>query len=60
VMKIVPCKGVSRESLEAILRPIYQRAGGVLDISIEMVDQLPIGPTGKRGFVDQRLELRLL
>jgi phenylacetate-CoA ligase len=60
VMKIVPCKGVSRESLEAVLRPIRQRVGGVLDISIEMVDQLPIGPTGKRGFVDQKLELRLL
>jgi phenylacetate-CoA ligase len=57
VMKIVPCKGVSRESLEAVLRPLRQRASGVLDISIEMVDQLPIGPTGKRGFVDQKLEL---
>jgi phenylacetate-CoA ligase len=60
VMKVVPCKGTSRESLEAILCPIRQRVGGVLDISIEVVDQLPVGPTGKRGFVDQKLELRLL
>ena len=39
------------------MRPIRQRVGGVLDISIEVVDQLPIGPTGKRGFVDQKLEV---
>ena len=57
VMKIVPCTGVSAENLEAVLRPIRQRVGGVLDISIELVDQLPIGPTGKRSFVDQKLEL---
>jgi phenylacetate-CoA ligase len=60
VLKVVPCKGVGMDRLEAVLRPARQRVAAVLDIAIEAVDQLPAGPTGKRAFVDQRLELPLI
>jgi phenylacetate-CoA ligase len=59
VLRLVPCKNVGAESLEAVLRPVRQRVSSVLDISIELVDRLPVGLTGKRAFVDQRLELAL-
>jgi phenylacetate-coenzyme A ligase PaaK-like adenylate-forming protein len=57
VLKVIPCEGVGMDRLEAMLRPVRQRVAAVLDISIRAVDQLPTGPTGKRSFVDQRLEL---
>jgi hypothetical protein len=31
-----------------------------MEISIKLVEQLPIGPTGKRLIVDQKLELPLM
>jgi phenylacetate-CoA ligase len=60
VLKVVPCQRVGLDRLEATLRPVRQRVGAVLDISIKTVDRLPVGATGKRSFVDQRLELPLI
>ena len=57
VLKVLPCKGVGADSLEAMLRPIHQRVAAVLEITVQIVDQLPSGPTGKRAFVDQQLEV---
>jgi hypothetical protein len=48
------------DRLEAMLRPVRQRVAGVMEISIKLVEQLPIGPTGKRLIVDQKLELPLM
>ena len=60
VLKVIPCKGVGMDRLEAMLRPVRQRVAGVMEISIKLVEQLPIGPTGKRLIVDQKLELPLM
>jgi phenylacetate-CoA ligase len=57
VLKVLPCEGVRAELLEAMLRPVRQRVAAVLEITVQVVDQLPSGPTGKRKFVDQRLEV---
>jgi phenylacetate-CoA ligase len=57
VLKVLPCKGVGADALEAMLRPVRQRVAAVLEITVQVVDQLPSGPTGKRAFVDQRLEV---
>jgi phenylacetate-CoA ligase len=60
VLRLVLCKGVSAERLEATLRPVHARVAGVLGISVAIVDRLPVGPTGKRAFVEQKLELPLM
>jgi phenylacetate-CoA ligase len=57
VLKVLPCKGAGADSLEAMLRPVRQRVAAVLEITVQVVDHLPSGPTGKRAFVDQRLEV---
>jgi phenylacetate-CoA ligase len=57
VLKVLPCKGVGAASLEPMLRPVRQRVAAVLEITVQVVDHLPSGRTGKRAFVDQRLEL---
>lgn len=57
VMKILPCAGVDVGKLEGVLRPIRQRVSSVLEITVEIVEQLPVGRTGKRSFVDQRLTI---
>ena len=57
VLKVLPCEGVGADGLEAMLRPVRQRVAAVLEITVQVVDQLPSGPTGKRAFVDQRLEV---
>jgi phenylacetate-coenzyme A ligase PaaK-like adenylate-forming protein len=60
VLKVIPCKGVGMDRLESVLRPVRQRVAAAMDISITVVEQLPAGPTGKRAFVDQKLELPLM
>ena len=60
VLRLVLCKGVSAERIEATLRPVRARVAGVLEISVAVVDRLPTGPTGKRAFVEQKLELPLM
>jgi hypothetical protein len=60
VLRLALCKGVRAERLEATLRPVHARVAGVLDISVAIVDRLPVGPTGKRAFVEQKLELPLM
>ena len=57
VLKVLPCKGTGADGLEAMLRPVRQRVAAVLEITVQVVDNLPSGPTGKRAFVDQRLEV---
>ena len=57
VLKVLPCKGIGADGLEAMLRPVRQRVAAVLEITVQVVDNLPSGPTGKRAFVDQRLEV---
>jgi phenylacetate-CoA ligase len=59
-LRVVPHRGVARERLEEMLRPIRQRVAEVLEIALEPVDFLPVGPTGKRAFVEQKLEQPLL
>jgi phenylacetate-CoA ligase len=56
VLRVAPCKGVGKELVEQTLRPVRLRVKGVLDISVVLVDQLPVGSTGKRPFVEQRLQ----
>ena len=56
VLRVAPCKGISAELLEQTLRPVRQRVRGVIDISVVFVDHLPVGPTGKRAFVEQKLD----
>jgi phenylacetate-CoA ligase len=60
VLRLVLCKGTTAERLDATLRPVRARVAGVLDISVAIVDRLPPGPSGKRAFVEQKLELPLM
>lgn len=60
VMKVVACEDVSRERLEAMLAPLRRRVAEVLEVEIEIVHELPVGRTGKRKLVDQRLERPVL
>ncbi len=56
VMKVVACEDASPDRLEAMLVPMRRRVADVLEVAIEIVDELPVGRTGKCKLVDQRLE----
>jgi phenylacetate-CoA ligase len=55
VMRIVPCNGVRREELEALMKPTRAHVEGIIDLKLEIVPSIPVGSTGKRAFVDQRI-----
>jgi phenylacetate-CoA ligase len=60
VFRAVPCAGVSAAALEAVLEPARRKVVGVMEISVEIVDRLKVGATGKRSFVDQRIQSGLI
>ena len=54
---IVPQPGVDRGDLEGLRRTIDERADGVMTVTLEMVDEIPLTARGKRVLVHQHLDL---
>jgi phenylacetate-CoA ligase len=52
---VVPCAGASKKDLEAVLADLQRPVRGVIDFQLEIVDAIPVGRTGKRKYVDQRI-----
>lgn len=57
VLRIVPVQGVQRGELDALLHKINERADGIMSVTVEAVDQIPLTPRGKRVMVEQHLDL---
>lgn len=57
LLRLVPEPGAQRDDLEAVLRKVNERADGLLRVSLEVVDAIPLTARGKRVLVDQHLDL---
>ena len=57
VFAVVPCEGVRRRDLVPLVAQMRTELAGVLTVDLEIVDDIPAGPNGKRRLVDQRLSL---
>lgn len=55
VLQAVLCEGVAPGDIARVMAPIHHRVGDVLDIRVEPVEALPVGRTGKRRMIDQRI-----
>lgn len=55
IFRAVPCMGATRKDLEAVLADLQRPVRGIIDFQLEIVDAIPVGKTGKRKFVDQRI-----
>ena len=57
ILRIVPEQGVEPRDLDALLNKMNERADGLLSVTLEIVDEIPLTPRGKRVLVDQHLDL---
>jgi phenylacetate-coenzyme A ligase PaaK-like adenylate-forming protein len=55
VFRAVPCAGTTVHDINRMLDPVRRRVLDELTFGIEIVPALPVGSTGKRHFVDQRI-----
>jgi phenylacetate-CoA ligase len=56
-LRIVPAHGVSREELEFVAPKMATVSDGLMHVNVEIVDEIPAGPRGKRRVVLQHLDL---
>jgi phenylacetate-CoA ligase len=54
-VRAVPCPGKTSNEINRILDPMRARVRDQLTFDVELVAQLPVGATGKRKVVDQRI-----
>jgi phenylacetate-CoA ligase len=55
IFRAVPCMGATKNDLEAVLADLQRPVRGVIEFQLEIVDAIPVGKTGKRKIVDQRI-----
>jgi len=56
-LRIVLLPGTNRDMLEALRSKIDERADGIMSVTLETVDQIPLTPRGKRVLVEQHIDL---
>jgi phenylacetate-CoA ligase len=56
-LKIVPADGFDHPNLERIQRNLGRKLDGRVEFDIQRVDSIPLTPSGKSTFVDQKLDL---
>ena len=59
-LRVVPQSGASREEIQPLADRINWFTGGLIVVDLEVVDELPLTPRGKRLLVEQHLDLSAL
>jgi phenylacetate-CoA ligase len=59
VVKLVTCEGYAESDSEPILRGIHEILGSEVNISLELVDDIPCTPSGKYPFVVSKVPLEV-
>ncbi len=55
VLRVVLCKGVAQERVDAAVNTLREKVLGIVDFNLEVVSHISAGSTGKRGFVLQQI-----
>jgi phenylacetate-CoA ligase len=54
-VQVVPNKGIAAKDLDSVMKPLREYVGPSTEITLKIVDDLPLGRTGKRTFMESRI-----
>lgn len=57
ILKIVPVEKFDKKDIDEMAKQIYEKVGKELEVSISVVDDIPLGENGKFKMIDQKLEM---